>query len=136
VFAFHIALSINRHEIDDDLFKFLLTGFSTIQVDESLSPPELKLSEKTWHSFRQLCQLKGFESVMPSVQSITHEWADFINKNRDIPSEFDDMDDFKKILICKILKPEKAQSKIQNYVLQKLGEFYAYPPINTIKDSF
>ena len=46
------------------------------------------------------------------------------------------MDDFKKILLCKVLKPERAQFFIQNYVLNKLGEFYAYPPINSIKDSF
>ncbi len=81
MFAFHIALSINRHEIEENLIKFLLTGFSTIHVEETISPPELKLSDKTWHQFKQLCAMKGFEEVMNHLNQTNHEWNDFINHN-------------------------------------------------------
>jgi len=80
--------------------------------------------------------MNGFENILTHLLETKHEWNDFINGNWDLPEAFVGMHDFNQIVLYKILKPEKASSLIQRYVLNKLGEFYAYPPINTIKDSY
>lgn len=80
--------------------------------------------------------MNGFSGVYEHLVDFKHEWNDFINGSRELPDQFNDMNDFNKIVLYKIMKPQKVQDLVQQYVLNKLGEFYAYPPINSIKDSF
>lgn len=79
---------MNINDIDEEVLRFLMTGYSAHQPEHHSNPPELKLSDKVWYSFRQMIKMKGFEGIIEHMMDFKHEWNDFINGSRDLPAQF------------------------------------------------
>lgn len=61
--------------------------------------------------------------------------ADPITKK--LPDDWETkLDIFEKILIIKILRPEKIMFAISNYVLKEMGQFYLEPPTTSINSLY
>jgi len=52
--------------------------------------------------------MKGYDYLLNYVLEAKHEWKDFINGNRELPSLPNVLSDFHLIVLYKVLKPEKA----------------------------
>lgn len=52
------------------------------------------------------------------------------------PDKYSDLDNFERMLLIKIFKPEKLYQSSGDYVLKKIGKFFLEPPETKIESIF
>ncbi|KAL4487471.1 hypothetical protein ABPG72_006991 [Tetrahymena utriculariae] len=143
IFSFLIATSINKHAniLNEDIWRILLRGAGLF--DKSKQPPnpdKTMIQPLSWDLAYSLEidfpeQFKGFTKHISSKLALWKEYQtseDPLSKK--LPEEWHTkLDEFEKIVVLKIFRPEKIMFAISNYVQYYLGKFYVEQPSVTME---
>jgi dynein heavy chain len=135
LFSLILCIGISRYtnEVDADEWQFLQTGGILIDGRLSSNPASSWLSDKSWGEVNRISLLPSFKGLCDHFSENISEWESFYNSvdpfNTTIPGEWDaKLSSFQKLLVVRILRPDKLVAASVEYVKIKLGPKYVEPP--------
>ncbi|KAJ3092439.1 Dynein heavy chain 3, axonemal [Quaeritorhiza haematococci] len=133
-FLLCIGLMKGKNEIDLDEWMFLLTGGMSMDSNLPPNPAPEWLSEKSWG---EICRLSNniptFKQFANDFKSCLSQWKDAYDSttphNEKYPGGWDQrLTAFQKLIILRILRPDKLVPGIMEFVKNKMGIKFIEPP--------
>ncbi|KAG2430891.1 hypothetical protein HXX76_009864 [Chlamydomonas incerta] len=135
LFSFALTVSIRAHikqQLDLSLFRFLLTG--GIGTAEPPPNPSDWLADKCWSEMCRLAEhFEAFKALPDSFRDDPGPWRAMYDSAD--PTKFklpepwhSKLDGFQKLLIVRLVRPDKLVGAIQAYVLEVMGHKFIEPP--------
>eukprot|EP00828_Plagiopyla_frontata_P006295 TRINITY_DN1271_c0_g3_i1.p1 TRINITY_DN1271_c0_g3~~TRINITY_DN1271_c0_g3_i1.p1 ORF type:complete len:1785 (-),score=242.13 TRINITY_DN1271_c0_g3_i1:82-5436(-) len=147
IFSFLILINIQIKEaiVQEDLWSVFLRG--TAAYDKSLqpSPPEryiLPLSDLQWSlAYYLSLKFEKFQDLVTDVKQYTQDWANWQHENEllmsPLPKDWESrVNQFEKLVLIKVFKPENLMFSITKYVEENLGKFYLESPSVSISNLY
>ncbi|KAG7391800.1 Dynein heavy chain 1, axonemal [Phytophthora pseudosyringae] len=146
LFSFLLTIKImqGNNEVDAGEWRFLLSGIGTSPPVEAENPAARWLEAYAW---QQICALASF----PAFNGLGSEFATHVGvfraifdstdpENQPLPGDaLAKLDEFQRLCILRVLRPDKMMPGIQNLVCAKLGKEFIEPPpfdlANTFEDA-
>jgi len=146
LFSFLLCTKIlfGNNEIDQQEWRFFLAGPSG-QIDEKPNPTSW-LDDLEWQqSYRQLYTMDKTLPIFAGIEDY------FINFNVKFKKLFDSLspheeewpgewntklNSFQKMILLKVIRPDKISLAIQNYVIEKMNEDFVKPPTFKLSECF
>ncbi|XP_076618005.1 dynein axonemal heavy chain 7 isoform X2 [Colletes latitarsis] len=131
---FSLLLAINLLKQQGNLslsqWMFLLTG--GVGIDNPYANPTTWLPTKQWNELCNLDNIEPFSGVRKAFASNTEQWRKLFDskepQNATIPSPFDTLNLFEKMLILRCIRPDKIVPAVQQFVQAELGSQFVEPP--------
>ncbi|XP_067934548.1 dynein axonemal heavy chain 3-like [Watersipora subatra] len=138
-FILCVGLLKGRGKINDREWRFLLTGGVALD-NPFLNPASDWLSDKSWAEIVRCSDLPAFKGFMHAFKDKVTDWQ----KVYDSPSPqtspliapWDKLDSMQKLIILRVLRPDKMVPAVQDYIVQNLGQQFVEPPTFDISVSF
>jgi dynein heavy chain len=126
-----ILQSLGR--IDNDAWRFLLTGGVALDRQVPPNPAATWLSEKAW---TELCRLSSSNATLRGLHNdfatLANEWKIVYDATEPhkaaFPGKFSSLDSFAKLLILRCLRPDKIIPAARDFVVENLGEKFTDTP--------
>ncbi|XP_021341821.1 dynein heavy chain 12, axonemal-like isoform X1 [Mizuhopecten yessoensis] len=121
-----------KDDMDSEELMFFLTG--GVGLDNTLpNPAPTWLLDKSWDELCRLSDLKHFKKLRPHFIKNVDAWKKYYNSrephNEVLPEPWDkDSNDFQKMMILRVIRPDKVNPSITNFVREKLGKKFVEPP--------
>jgi dynein heavy chain len=135
LFSFILCIGILRGagEIDAEEWSFLLTGGLSIDNNPPLNPASEWLRERAWLEMVRLSAYPTFNGLASKFASTMDHWKKIYDSNEPykevLPGEWDEkLNIFQKLLITRIMRPDKLVPAVMEFVLEKTGRKYVEPP--------
>ncbi|KAK1121659.1 hypothetical protein K0M31_009971 [Melipona bicolor] len=131
---FSLLLTVNllkqRAQLSPSHWIFLLTG--GIGIDNPYVNPTTWLPIKQWNELCNLDEVQEFSGIREAFTNNTVEWKRLFDSKEPqteaIPSPFQHLDLFKKMLILRCIRPDKILPAVQSFVEAELGSQFIEPP--------
>ena len=148
VFSFLIStqISIREGKIQMDEWDLYIRGAGVVtkKNKENVNPLPNLMSDSAWNLACAVeDKLGSFNGLTGSMAQAALQWSDYANlKNpylepKRIPAGFGDrLTSFQRLILMRILKPEKVRVSSAKYVDEMLGTFYTENPSVRIDDLF
>lgn len=124
LFSFSLCINLLKHrkEINDEEWRFLLTG--GIGLDNPHSNPTTWLPVKAWDEICRLDDLPSFKDIRKKFLGYKEQWKALYDakdpSEAKLPGEFQEkMSHFQRMLILRCLRPDKVGCAI-NYTYSEL----------------
>lgn len=137
LFSFLLSIRIKqfRKEIEESYYSFFLTG-AVGKPDSWISmPTKYKWMNKiTWENFCKLSEFKGpFDNIHITFESMGADWDRIYNSEDPLNEEFPQLLEkrltyFEKLMVMKLVRPDKIVPMVQEYVIQSLGQKFVDIP--------
>jgi len=141
LFSFILCVGIlrGRDEIDDDVWRFLLTG--GVALDNPYPNPAADwMTDKSWSEIVRATELSGLKRLMCHVQEHVDKWKAVYDSPTPntcpYPSPFNTLTGLEKLVILRTLRPDKMVPAVQQFIVSKLGHQYIEPPTFDLAGSF
>ncbi|XP_065680811.1 dynein axonemal heavy chain 3 isoform X1 [Hydra vulgaris] len=138
---FSFLLTINvlkaRNEIDDQVWRFLLTG--GVGLDNPYpNPCSSWLNEKSWAEIvraSNLVKLNGLKDQMnlPGWKVVYDSATPHLEK---FPQAWDKLSGIERLAVLRCIRPDKIIPAIQDFIIVTMGAFYIEPPTFNLPLSF
>ncbi|PAA47942.1 hypothetical protein BOX15_Mlig003862g8 [Macrostomum lignano] len=125
-------LVIARGELDEKELLFLLTG--GVGLENKLPNPDPSwLSEKSWDEICRMSDLPAFKGFRQHFCDHISEWKQFYESKDPHEATLPDpwhtkLDEFKRIIVVRCIRPDKIIPMVTQYVREKLGPKFVEPP--------
>ncbi|EFJ50020.1 dynein heavy chain 6 [Volvox carteri f. nagariensis] len=135
LFSFSLTVAIRAHikqALDLSLFRFLLTG--GISTAEAPPNPSDWLADRCWAEMVRLAEhWEIFRQLPDSFREDPGPWRSMYDSADPTRVRFPEpwhskLDSFQKLLIIRLIRPDKLVGAIQNYVLDTMGQKFIEPP--------
>ncbi|XP_078701931.1 dynein axonemal heavy chain 7-like isoform X3 [Branchiostoma floridae x Branchiostoma belcheri] len=117
-------------KIQEEEWRFLLTG--GIGLDNPYSNPCTWLPAKSWDEFCRLDELDHYKGIRKKFTQYKDAWKEVYDSSEPhvstYPAEWASMDNFKRMLVMRCLRPDKIVPMVQDFVTAELGKKYVEPP--------
>ena len=143
LFSFLLCSNLlkSRNGLDQQEFMFFLTGGvgldnKTPNVDPSW------ITKKTWDELCRMCDLPGFKNeFLDSFRSNIADWRSiYENKtpqSSTLPAPWNEkLTDFQRMIVLRVLRPDKVVHLARSFVEQKLGKNFTQPPPFDLSKSY
>ncbi|XP_063619962.1 dynein axonemal heavy chain 12-like [Cydia splendana] len=132
-------LMLSIGDIDYDEYIFLITG--GIAVENPLKKPAEWLTDKAWDEICRIDDLPSYRGIRDDLVSSITSWKtvydDMHPQNKPLPGKWNQaLTDFQKLLIIRVLRPDKLTIAISKFVEKQLGPKYVIPPPFDIAKSY
>lgn len=132
-------MMLSTGEMSHDDYLFLISG--GIAVENILKKPVDWIPDKGWDELCRLNDLPTFKGFKDSFISIADKWKEVYDDiephRRSIPGGWEDkVTPFQKLLIVRVLRPDKLTFAISDFVERYMGIKYITPPPFDIGKSF
>ncbi|KAJ3098250.1 Dynein heavy chain 3, axonemal [Phlyctochytrium planicorne] len=132
-FLLCIGLMRGRNEVDQDEWMFLLTGGLGVDPNMPPNPAPEWLSDKAWGEINRFSNLPAFSHFTNSFKGAPMLWKEICDSpephKEQIPEEWDQrMSAFQKLIIIRMLRPDKLVPAVMEFVKGKMGLKYIEPP--------
>lgn len=142
LFSFMIATSINKASkvISEEFWTIFSKGPSIIEnVAPKPNPSKTMFTAKTWELAEYLeMTFPKFTGLTNSFAGRLKQWEAYVESGKlstPMPDDWDrKLDLFDKILISRVLQPQKIVSAMSYYIINTIGSQYLDSPNVTIKD--
>lgn len=135
VFSFLVASQINLREtkIKIEDWDLLIRGAGVVTGKEiKVNPLPHIITDSSWNlAYAVEEKIYGFIGLRDSISINSMQWIDYINskdpyrETKLIPGKFGEkMTNFQKLILIRILKPEKVRQSCLRYLEEELGSFY------------
>eukprot|EP00105_Crassostrea_gigas_P043640 XP_019927788.1 PREDICTED: dynein heavy chain 12, axonemal isoform X3 [Crassostrea gigas] len=123
---------LSKNELDKDEFMFFLTGGVGLE-NKLANPAPTWLTDKSWDELCRLSDLKKYKKFRDHFMKNLDKWNSFYNSrephNEELPSPWqDELNDFQRMIILRVIRPDKVNPAITNFVREKLGKKFVEPP--------
>ena len=132
LFSFLLNVNLLKHEkkIDDDEWRFLLTG--GVGLDNPHTNPSAWLPTKSWDEICRLDALHSFKDIRKKFLGQKDQWKvvyDSVEPHHEkFPGEWNELKDFQRICVIRCIRPDKILPMVQDFVRKHLGQKYIEPP--------
>ncbi|GAB1599972.1 hypothetical protein Ahia01_000274700 [Argonauta hians] len=141
LFSFILCVEILKGQdlIDEDVWRFLLTG--GIALDNPFPNPAPEwLSDKSWSEIVRASELPELKEFMNSVISYPVMWKKIYDSTSPhlctYPQPFNVISDLDQLVILRCLRPDKIVPRVQQFIVDNLGQSYIEPPTFDLEGSF
>ena len=142
LFSFLLCTSIlrNLNELDEVELKFLLTGGITLGETPLPNPDPTQISAKAWSEIYKLTDISVFKGLREDFRPL--EWKSFLESpnpyDSTLPGKWGQgvVNEFQKLLLVRVLRPERIVPSVQEFVKAKLGTKFIEPPPFDLSGSF
>lgn len=139
IFSFLLSTRILEFhkQLQADELRFLLTG--GLALEEKMPPKPVCnwLSAKAWGEIFRLSKLSAFSGLTQEFEDNLLDWERIYNDSephtKDFPGKLgtQNLSSFQKLMVVRVLRPDRVIPAIQDFVKEKLGaEFIDPPPFN------
>jgi len=141
IYVFYLICAIQKSEFDinEKSWKYFLMQQSKIQIEIPNILSKL-ISDDNWGILFDMDRnLSQFSGIMSSIAMNQGKWENYIKKNESkIPCGFEEkiITEFDKLLLCKIMKNDKLNEEIREYIKKSKLPIYADFNTNFIEDAF
>jgi dynein heavy chain len=141
LFSFILCVGIlkGNNEIDGDEWMFLLTGGLMIgEVPPNPAPSWLR--DRSWAEAVRLSNYSYFKNFSASFSNDISHWERIYNSNEPyteaLPPTWDGISVFRKLLITRIIRPDKLVPAVMEFVREKMGQKFVEPPPFDLASSY
>ncbi|XP_063147830.1 dynein axonemal heavy chain 12 [Candoia aspera] len=125
-------LLMARKEIEHQEFMFLLTGGVGLK-SKFKNPDPSWLQDKSWDEICRASDMPAFKGLRNHVASQPNEWRTIYDSKEPqsvaLPKPWNtDLNEIKKMIILRCLRPDKITPAITTFVTDKLGKKFVEPP--------
>ncbi|KAG8190244.1 hypothetical protein JTE90_001328 [Oedothorax gibbosus] len=141
LFSFLLCIGIlrGRDEIDEDVWRFLLTGGVALE-NPYPNPASDWLTDRAWSEVVKASDLPTLQGLRESVEKSTLQWKNVYDSplphKVDYPAPFSEIDGLSKMAVLRCLRPDKLIPSVQNFVSQNMGQSYIEPPTFDLSGSY
>ncbi|XP_035226897.1 dynein heavy chain 3, axonemal-like isoform X2 [Stegodyphus dumicola] len=141
LFSFLLCIGIlrGRNEVDEDTWRFLLTGGVALENPYPNPAPEW-LTDRAWSEIVRASNLPPLEGLMESVQNRVSSWKEVYDSPNphtiEYPAPFGELDGLNKMAVLRCLRPDKLIPAVQNFVWKNMGQSYIEPPTFDLVGSY
>lgn len=138
-FVLCTKMLIAKGKLTQREFMFLLTG--GMATENKLPNPTTWLNSKSWDEICRVEELKEFEGFRRSFEINVSAWRDYYDvdepQNIRVPEPWESkLNEFQRIIVMKLVRPDKLEVVIAKYIKRKLGKEFIEPPPFDIAKSF
>ncbi|XP_037882003.1 dynein heavy chain 7, axonemal-like [Glossina fuscipes] len=141
---FSLILNINlmkfENRVDNVEWLFFLTG--GVGLDNPHKNPAKWLGVQSWNEICRLSELPNFKGFRQHIEQNLTLWKEFFDShtpqdNHSIPEPWSTkLSVFQKLLVLRVLRPDKLVPGVLPFVSNELGEKYVDPPQFDLSASF
>jgi dynein heavy chain len=138
LFSFTLTIGIlkGRNEVQDDVWRFLLTGGVALENPHPNPYPEW-LTEKAWGEIVRASALRGLEGLMNNFDP---EWKDVYDSaephRAKYPNRWDALSGLHRMVVLRCLRPDKIIPSVQEFIIENMGRTYIEPPTFDLAGSY
>ncbi|XP_055958183.1 dynein axonemal heavy chain 3 [Patella vulgata] len=131
-FLLCIGLEKGRGDIDDQDWRFLLTGGVALE-NPFPNPAASWLADKSWAEIVRASSLPAFKGFMDHFQKQIDDWKMIYDSatphTETLPTPWcDKLTDLEELIVLRCLRPDKMVPAIQRYIADRMGQLYIEPP--------
>ncbi|KAH9505438.1 Dynein heavy chain 3, axonemal, partial [Bulinus truncatus] len=131
-FLLCIGLARGSEEVDDQEWRFLLTGGVALG-NPFANPATSWLSDKSWSEIVRASQLPAFKGFMEMVQHSPNKWKAFYESSTPQSEKYSllfgrNLTSLQELIVLRCLRPDKMIPAIQNFIVSQMGQKYIEPP--------
>ncbi|XP_026763473.2 dynein axonemal heavy chain 12 [Galleria mellonella] len=132
-------MMLSTDKMNRDEYLFLITG--GIAVENLLKKPVEWLSDKSWDEICRISDLPAFTGFKDQFIRDVIKWKEVYDDlephNKALPGGWDDkLTVFQKLLVIRVLRPDKLTTALSDFVEKQMGKKYITPPLFDISKSF
>ncbi|XP_077979573.1 dynein axonemal heavy chain 3-like isoform X2 [Glandiceps talaboti] len=141
LFSFILCIGIlkGNDKVDDDTWRFLLTGGVALDNPYPNPCPEW-LSDKSWSEIVRSSNLKNLNGFYESFQENTKAWKKVYDSQTPhtskYPAPWDTLDGLDRMVALRCLRPDKIVPAAGEYIVNNIGQTYIEPPTFDLAGSF
>ncbi|VVC38423.1 Dynein heavy chain, coiled coil stalk,P-loop containing nucleoside triphosphate hydrolase,Dynein heavy [Cinara cedri] len=134
------TIMLAEKKIDKEELMFLLTGGVGLKNSIPNPVPDWLL-DKSWDEMCRLNELKTYHGIKDDFIREINDWKKYYDLNNHENSKFpspwhDKLSDFQRILVVRVIRPDKVIPVILKLIKTELGERFINPPPFDIKKSY
>lgn len=135
LFSFLLCIGLMRgnNELDQDEWMMLLTGGIALDKNLPSNPATDWLSEKTWGEVTRLSAIPAFLNFANDFKMQIADWKLIYDSSEPhkckLPTGWDQrLNSFQKVIIMRIMRPDKLTPAIMDFVKGRMGQKFIEPP--------
>jgi dynein heavy chain, axonemal len=135
LFSFLLCIGImkGKNEIDLNEWMFLLTGGIGVEQNLPANPDPKWISDKAWGEIYRFSGLPAFSHFSENFAESVSQWKDIYDSpephRETLPGGWDQrLTAFQKLLVLRMVRPDKLVPGIIEFVKAKMGAKYIEPP--------
>ncbi|KAJ3181585.1 Dynein heavy chain 7, axonemal [Gaertneriomyces sp. JEL0708] len=143
VFSFLLTVAVlrGRGEVDNDEWRFLLTGGIGLGTSKTANPDPSWISEKTWSEICRLSTIGPFGGFDVNFVDHVNDWKHIFDhatpQDLILPGKWKDtLNQFQKLLVLRCLRPDKMIAAITLFIIDKMGREFVEPPSFDLASSY
>ncbi|XP_039273758.2 dynein axonemal heavy chain 3-like isoform X3 [Styela clava] len=138
-FVLTVALQNSAGKIDDDVWRFFLTGGVALDNPHA-NPGSDWLSDKAWSEIVRASNLKNLNGLMDHFAGNITQWKALYDSPsphlEKFPDKWNKLSGLDGMVILRCVRPDKAIPAIQDYIVDVMGRAYIEPPTFDLAGSF
>ncbi|NXW28891.1 DYH3 protein, partial [Phaetusa simplex] len=133
LFSFLLTVGImkGKDQIDDDVWRFLLTGGVALDNPHPNPAPDW-LSDKSWAELVRASSLTNLHGLMEHVKENFSKWKliyDSVRPHEEaFPDAWSTLMGLDRMVILRCLRPDKIVPAVQEFVVENMGRTFIEPP--------
>ncbi|CAD5122382.1 DgyrCDS10813 [Dimorphilus gyrociliatus] len=141
LFSFLLCIGIlkGRGQIDDTVWRFLLTGGVALENPHP-NPASDWLIDKSWSEIVRASDLPNLKNFMEHVKDNINEWKAMYDSADPqafkYPSPYDILSGLDRIVVLRMFRPDKIVPAVQQFIVEHLGQSYIEPPTFDLPGSY
>ena len=131
------ASSLHRKEVDEEVWRFLLTGGVALENPHPNPNPQW-LSDKSWGEVVRASDLPNLKGWMQDFGSQWKALYDSPNpETAPLPGKWDlQLRGLDRMVVLRCVRPDKMVPAVQNFIVDQMGREYIEPPTFDLAGSF
>ncbi|KAH0631920.1 hypothetical protein JD844_019823 [Phrynosoma platyrhinos] len=134
-----VGIMKGKGEIDDEVWRFLLTGGVALDNPYPNPAPEW-LSDKSWAEIVRASGLENLHGLMDHVEAYPWAWKMIYDSARPheelFPGEWNLTTGLDRMVILRCLRPDKIIPATQQFITENMGRTYIEPPTFDLAGSY
>ncbi|XP_066465573.1 dynein axonemal heavy chain 3 [Tiliqua scincoides] len=134
-----VGIMKGKDEIDDEVWRFLLTGGVALENPYPNPAPEW-LTEKSWAEIVRASGLENLHGLMDHVESNIMEWKAIYDSAKPheetLPDHWDLLMGLDRLVILRCLRPDKIVPATRDFIAENMGRIYIEPPTFDLGGSY
>ncbi|XP_076804189.1 dynein axonemal heavy chain 3-like isoform X1 [Clavelina lepadiformis] len=138
-FILTIALETSKGKIDDEVWRFFLTG--GVALDNPYPNPASDwLQDKAWSEVVRASNLKNLKGLMDHFKTNPDKWKavyDSATPHSDkFPDKWNTLSGLDRMVVLRCIRPDKAIPAVQDYIVDQMGRVFIEPPTFDLAGSY